>query len=571
MYSLKVVYSVRFFTYICFTIVSLLAFFWWFITFVFAEDEEPCEACNEPPELVQDYFDMMDVLIALIPTTPNKPSKSISWSSIWRETRTAASATEYAQEEIISPDIPFLDTVFVDIDMYFEMEVMQRDYEKTMKIRDKLAEQIGKMVDARRHTDIVPHDVWEKLDKELKKMWFFFLKKDNNGKYAFENDKKTYAVFANFLWRLHQLYQESYKQKRWRKYLKNVGKWFEQTDEKSREKAIKSIRDEKITLFIQEVRKYIKFFLSKSENNTEQITDFFLYIDHDYMPYILYVREIHDKYRCTMWLATNKCNETWQQARKDISYLKKKRWSDAKKAWNTFVSARWRLKWVFGLWNAQDKTAAKQRQQALLHSYRWKEVSDEHKRWHIVSFGLNWSPVTAQWLSQWLKDVWKNMSDSTKTTVSSISHKVKWTLKSLSAKPLPKKSFDMWETKTIDAKKAVLESLKDDIEARERFQQLYLRNQEQEKEWKAEISHMQNAFYDVLALQDEIQTDNVFIDVRRVTQQFPTLSAMVYKNIDIIGDKNDNNKDQDGLYNAMGKVCLEKQCTNLEGKKCRAE
>ena len=546
-------------------------FFWWSFFGVLAEDEEPCEACDESPKLVQDYFDMMDALIELLPTTPKEKSKSVSWSSIARETGTAKSAVEYSQKDIIPPYIPFLESVFIDIDMYFEMEAIQRDYEKTMKISDTLAEQVGKMVDAKRHVDVVPHEVWEKLDKELKKIWIFSLQKDSSGKYAFEDDKKTYAVFANFLWRLHQLYQESYRQKRWRKYLKNVGKWFEQTDEKSRAKAIQSIRDEKVTIFVQELRKYIKFFLWKSQNDTEQVTDFFLYIDRELLPYPLYVWQVHDEYRCTMWLATNKCNQTRQEVRKNMSYLKKKRWADAKRAWNTFISARGRLKWVFGLWSAEDKKAAKQRQQSLLHSYWWREVSDRDKWWNIVSLWLNWSPTTVKWLVQGVKNTWKNMSDNAKSRASSISSKVKWTLKSLSPKPLPKQSFDMWETKTIDAKQAVLESLEGDIKERERFQQLYLRNYEKEKEWKTEIWHMKNAFYDVLKLQDEMQVDNVFIDVRRVTQQFPALSAMVYKNIDIIWDKNDQKKNKDALYNAMGKLCAEKQCTNLEGKKCWAE
>ena len=264
-------------------------------------------------------------------------------------------------------------------------------------------------------------------------------------------------------------------------------------------------------------------------------------------------------YRCTMWWATNMCNKTRQEVRKDISYLKKKTWTDSRNAWKTFVDAWWRLRAVFGIGSKEDKKAIKQRENALLHSYRGKDVSKQQRRQKFNrTYEKRWSPLSTKSLVHIIKENWKLESWIWKEFL--WNHDI--LSKAKSKKPLPARRFDLQKTQTIDAKRAVLEALSDNIEEREKFKQLYLKNQERSYEWQKNISQMKTAFYDVLRMQQTMEQENVFIDVRRVTQQFPALSAMVYQNINLIGDKWDEGK----LYNAMWYVC-EQQCTNLNGKK----
>lgn len=75
------------------------------------------------------------------------------------------------------------------------------------------------------------------------------------------------------------------------------------------------------------------------------------------------------------------------------------------------------------------------------------------------------------------------------------------------------------------------------------------------------IKEFQAVFAEALGVQYAMEQKSVFTDIRRVTMQFPALSASVYKNISMLGKKNDEGT----LYNAMGKLC-ELQCTNVQGK-----
>lgn len=67
------------------------------------------------------------------------------------------------------------------------------------------------------------------------------------------------------------------------------------------------------------------------------------------------------------------------------------------------------------------------------------------------------------------------------------------------------------------------------------------------------------AFTSVLDVQYQLSTEQaLFTDVNRVTKRFPQLSASVYKNIALIGDKNEA-----GVYSSMIQVCSA-QCENLD-------
>ena len=73
------------------------------------------------------------------------------------------------------------------------------------------------------------------------------------------------------------------------------------------------------------------------------------------------------------------------------------------------------------------------------------------------------------------------------------------------------------------------------------------------------VESFQATFKNILALQNQLQTEQVFSDPKRVTKKFPALSAAVYKNMEIIGKKNAEKT----VYSNMGKVC-ELQCENIE-------
>jgi len=541
-------------------IIILLSVILWSHSSVFAQD---CPACDMPPPHLQMYEGVMSELISYIETTPK------AWPDGWTgkvglaiTSALDATLTSTALARILPLHI--LWDVFGSIQMLAGSQTLVRDRETLIRIDRNIGIQTLSMIQWSRNTDPMPDAVLAKIDWSLKKLEYVQLRKGSNGEYVMKTKWKNWATYgdlATLLWQLNFFYKQIHLSKRYNPLLKDVGAWYRKTDNDIDDAGAKSFVPEDLQKFILQINAMVGQTFAPLYGffqwPAHEWLDF--WEDGEYIDLYVTIRTTQQQYECSIGLKSE-CSERKEIRKESLALAKDRIINDGEDAIRTFKDARWRLKGALWGWTAADQKAALQRKQSLTYSQRWSAAWEEKRKLLEVDSHIEPAPQSVSSLWKSISRVWKKKADTLgedgQKTISSSTP---------SNQPLAnsQKDAQLYEEDPL----TILQQQIDELakQPQNKFTQAWvgIKNTSSQIVLEQQAERLQLTFLSVLSAQENMQQVSIFTDVKRTTHRFPLLSAVVYKNINIIGDKNDVGK----LQNAMGSVC-EQQCSNL-GPTCR--
>lgn len=543
-------------------IITLLTTLW-VHNHVFAQD---CPVCDMPPPHLQIYEWVMDELIGYIATTPKTPPEWNVWN-IWLAITSAldASLTSLTIARILPVQV--LSDLFGWVQLLAGSQTMVRDRETLLRIDRRIGLQTLSMVQASRNTDSIPDSVLVQIDASLQKLGFVKLKKNAQGKYIMRTIRvngATYGDLASLLWQLNFMYKQIHLNKWYHPLIKDVGAGYRKTDKEQDDGWSRSFDPEDLQRFILSTNAIVDQTFAPLYGffrwPTHERLDFWLPNDEkNYINLYLTIWEVQKQYECSLGLKSD-CSERKELREESLTLAKDHLINDGNNAIKTFKDAWWRLKWALGGWSAADQKAAQQRKQALLYSQRWPIAGEEKRRLLDVDTHIEPVPQTVSSLRKSLTRVFQKKANKLWQDEQPYPNSSQ-----PSTQPIAnsQKDAQLYNDDPYSILQEQINTLAD--QPKDKFTQEWigLKNTKGQIVLEQQTQRLQQSFLSVLWLQEAMQQESIFTDVNRTTHRFPLLSATVYKNIDIIGTKNDNGM----LYNAMGTVC-DQQCSNL-GPTCR--
>ncbi len=541
-------------------IIISLSVLLWSHSGVFAQD---CPACDMPPPHLQMYEGVMSELISYIETTP----KSWSDGGTWRVALAITSAldatlTSTALARILPLHVMW--DVFGSLQMLAGSQTLVRDWETLIRIDRNIGIQTLSMIQWSRNNDPMPDAVLAKIDGSLKKLWYVSLRKGSNGAYIMKGQGKNWATYWELAMLLRQLnffYKQLHLSKRYNPELKDVGVGYWKTDKDLDDAGAESFDKEDVQKFILQTNAMV-------DQTFAPLYGFFKWPAHEWLDFgetnkyadlYLTIWTIQQQYECSIGLLSE-CSE-WKEIREESLALAKDRIiNDGENAIRTFKDARWRLKGALWWGSAADQNAANQRKQALTYSQRWIIAWEEKRKLLEVDTHIEPAPYS-------VSSLWKNISKARKKKSDTLGEDELFDPNSSAPSNQPlansQKDAQLYE----DDPMTILQQQMDELakQPQDKYTQawVWIKNSSSQIVLEQQSQRLQQTFLSVLSAQGNMQEKSIFTDVKRTTHRFPILSAVVYKNINIIGDKNDKGR----LQNAMGTVC-EQQCSNL-GPTCR--
>ncbi len=366
----------------------------------------------------------------------------------------------------------------------------------------------------------------------------------------------TYGDLAMLLRQLNFFYKQIHLSKRYNPELKDVGAWYRKTDKDLDDAGKESFDKEDVQKFILQTNAMI-------DQTFAPLYGFFQWPAHErldfweknkYVDLYLTIWTTQQQYECSIGLLSE-CSERKEIREESLALAKDRIINDGEDAIRTFKDARWRLKGALWWGSAEDKKAANQRKQALIYSQRWSAAWEEKRKLLEVDTHIEPAP-------QSVSSLWKSISKVRKKKTDRLGEDEQYDPSSSTPSNQPlansQKDAQLYE----DDPMTILQQQVDELakQPQDKFTQAWvgIKNTSSQIVLEQQTQRLQQTFLSVLSAQDNMQERSIFTDVKRTTHRFPILSAVVYKNINIIGDKNDP-----GLQNAMWSVC-EQQCENLD-------
>lgn len=573
-----------------------------FLLFSSIASAQGCQTCDQPPQELQKYFDVIDKLLDALQVNQPNLNTSNQFAQDGKEIIFAVKAgvQSAAMTVMLSLILP-AHTVFFDtrgeVKTLASNESRRRDREFLTQIDRKIMIKALAIAKNGYMGKKVPKQLLENSDTIIQQLWYVEFNKANLGSYVMFLQGVTYDELLGVYRHLNNVYKTLHRAWRYRTDLADIGSEYQLVDSNEKQEVIKKAEREPLQRFLSKIEHLVASTFDETNQELRWPLNMRLNFKDDYIKFATTVREIQQAYDCSTW-PKDVCNTTWTdtvnssrentkgRVHKDLTSVKK-----------TFTLALSRLKGALRSKNPKYKKAANQREAALLNSIYWGDIPPERK-WFVNDNSEvenpEWVPGIVSdnpymdnganfWAKIKLKASTEELAVDTQTLVKQIEDSQRLCQQDPSVdcsndlyygatrSQVPQAADQDNPNKYADqgSKEAALQEYKPDLkQTRRNDQEIDTRGILADQMSKNQIDAVKNVFVSVLQLQTEKQVESVFLETKRVTKQFPVLSAAVYRNIDLRGKKNEPGNTQAAtIYNSMGKIC-ELQCTNLQGR-CR--
>lgn len=552
---------------------------WWLSVFAQADS---CPACGEAPEGVASYVETMFQMIQLLPIDSSGNQQSVDQNirqSLQEQVESRKALTIAVSNEITTSHL--WAWTFDDLSMAYNTQSVQRERRTFEQVQAFLQHRIHQMAWASRHNDTITQEDMDTFNDLLQQLGYvrlrttsYLTEQGTSDEYNLKIQGSKYTDMAKILWQFHHMMKALHQVGWYRGTLQHVWAWTIRTNHPNPEIWREEYEREQLDHFAQQLLLLVGDTLWKNTVSKDTNALDFLEFTNQYSDFFAHVRQVQDDYQCSVWLSTNVCNEAWQNIRQQVAEVFEQRVNnDMKQSWNSMKESWWRLKAMLWMWTSEDKLAYRQRKTALANAWWWRDTEQDGK---LFAF----SPSS--------HELWKNIQDSYKKSSDYVGAQVDTIKKffqekkfnkrqnkvakhlensslSLDDNPFAEDYIDRKLYDTLEDKKSLFDAYEIAQEALARYEQneSVINNFRRNLSLDQRAESLKDVFASVLVAQEEMVVSSVFTDVRRTTTQFPALSKVIYKNMDMLWKKNDEN----WMYYAMGQVC-ELQCSNLNWKKC---
>lgn len=564
--------------------------------------QQDCPACDKAPKEIETYFAVMKAILNNIPIDARKNPDDTVVKDISAGARAAFDAVAITTLLWFGLPTKTVGDVFGEIKVQFMSKAMRRDRQRYVDMDYAIAQRLVGLQKNSHYTTKVPRDVLINIDSELKKLWYIRLAELSPNEYRLEHNRANYLQIIEMLWKINGFYKTLHQADWYHHTLKDIWKGEllakltplqekklgtsaigERPSEQAANTVLLNARATNISNLTDTLLSFCKYQIN---SNGERICILIKVLDlweakepTSKVPLYTKIWSIEDAYDCAVGIK-NVC-EWWAEVRKESFALMKDRGiNDIEKAYQVFLDAWSRLRGIAFSPNEKDKKASNKRKEQLTTSY-WGPTphrTEQDKKMFGVNADIEPAPQSVKALWKWISnardrrdevfsqqgitEIWWNVSSWSKREIKKRLDPNIW----FKIEPLTENASNPNRFASEETKKARLKELEDELLAKQWYtwgDTLDQRNSVQQSIYQRHIQEFQDTFTEALSLQYKKEQNSVFTDVHRVTMQFPALSAAVYKNIAMLGKKND----QGTLYNAMWSLC-ELQCTNVQGK-CR--
>lgn len=459
----------------------------------------------------------------------------------------------------------------VEFDVLDSSKARKRDWELLKQKDTEIKDALQKIVSEKMTSRIVPESLVTTINSEFESLWYMNLwtKWD-----TFIIAEKSYAEVAWMLWQLNAVFKELHGNSWFHGDLQDIWTSEKVWNQKDPEEAIFALKLEKYWIVLRRVHEITNRHLLelsdwKAGDSFERIA-----FTNGKKDFVTEIRQIQQDYNCAYWIKSQcddsiawwwkkAAEEWWEEVRETVM-------TDWGNAIDTFKTSFSRLKWALFIWNDDDKDAAAQRQNQLLWSYyttdlpeykKWRELPWDEKDANVTPTPVDWTTLkkffirrfktfpidlvatgdpTPRRLTSWVQFVWSMTKKEWRND---------FFAKTKEEKEAFIEKFEEWE---VSAKKY-------------RWDEESIDQRSILSSWseKVEVASFRAAFDDVILMQREFEKQTILVDPLEFTNQFPALSQSVYKNMQLIGTK----EDEDKWYHSMWNVC-KAQCAESHNWRC---
>ncbi len=552
-----------------------------------SESQEECHSCNTMPSQLEDYIEVMKELVQILDQTPDVALPGIRVPS-FTENYLKKVLQQTVLSQGISPMITVLEStavaysdIHLNTAMLFGSKSIKRDRDRLEDLDVLLMQKAMAMWTAGSYYKPVPKDKLDKFDAKLKKLKYISLAKT----WWSYNFKKTYGALLKTLWNLQNFYKDLHLRRWYTEQFRDLGDNFYKSYVDANDQKSDMIQNELAKQLVARVdvlvKAYLKEWIDNGENWKQVST-----LDINVPRLLAHIRSIEHDYRCSIG-AKNQCEGLAKIHKDSWNLMKNRVQNDTSTAMNTFKAAISRLKGEFrSEATDEDKLAAEQRKQSLLHSQWW--YNGGRQKWfdfvddHISVDDAASTKAAAKDISQRWKTNFKNDQRATRlgaTAPSVDRHRNTWGFGKVSTTPdMNEKWWSRtdrkypWMFATDEAKVDFFTTIVDEYEWQ--LQTSNLDAISANTQWNQQkylvaqmVGSMQSSFDQILWVQDSRRTQAIYTDPSQVTYIFPHLSQAVYKSIEMIGEKNKETPEWPSLVKWFGEMC-ELQCPGLWWKRC---
>lgn len=539
-----------------------------------------CSTCTKPPADLELYFTTMDKLLGVLDTPPYA---QWTWNQFTEDAKEVAFSIKSAVESIgattMMSSVLFFHTAFLD--MWAEIRTLawtaarRRDREQLLDYDRKIMQKWLTMGQRAYVGKNISEDQLKKIDEILKPLQFVELNK-TWWSYISLLKQATYDDILSMYRNLNYLYKKLHQKKWFHRDLEKIGTEYDVADELKKAETVEKPEREALQNYRNDLQYMVEAIFLEEQQENRGVSAPLLTFKEDYKLFAAYVWQIQQEYACAIG-TKNQCDTTWRAAIAESRKNTKGRTADVQKSMTMFANAWARLKGAFW-WGGTDAIkAAQQREEALLESFYGWDVPPERKwfdnnpgladgknagisvLWHL---NIEETSVETQGLVRRLQDAFKKQDDGTREPREQLSDAV-----SLSNVPQDDAQADANKYPDREKKSTILKEYIETPQATRRLEQeISLQWISAAIERKTKEDWASITFKNIFVLQQDRERNMVFSNVRSATVLFPVLSAAVWRNIELWGDKNEpSGEDGSTIYNSAGKIC-ELQCSNLQGK-----
>ncbi len=551
---------------------------------------QSCASCSSAPENVRTYFEMMDALITLMEQPPWDVANQWSilfdeWDEQWPTdirawliniTNRLSRDLEVAKLVTWNYLIPHLAwTTFNELKILAAWPTMQRDRALLLQIDERISDAFVTMYSWNYLTIWLPDAVLNQIDEILQTTEYMRLR-ENFGVYNMQQSWAQYRDFWFMLWQLNWIFKEIHANIWYQDELRDATSEYLIANLDDPDEATEHPVNVQLAWVYKSIQALIQKYMAQLTNERTWPSFERIEFDDEAFKFLAAIWHTQSEYACAVWVR-NLCDEWWRATVEESwNYTKNIFMQDAQSAINTFKEAFSRLKGVLFVWSPEDKAAARQRQNELMHS-RYAQGLPSHIEWWNQSEGGIDANVPASWQSGgWIRRLltratnnrfiqvsWTSWDSATARFISGWVELVKNLLKR------DKNNAENFQSQS--EKNDKLEEIRDYIkEVTDTVwwsETMDLRSFINQTDVQRETLSFQNTYRSMKSFQVSLTQQAIMMDPYEFTKQFPALSNAVHQNIRLIGTQSWE-WDTKWVYYYMGEVCSQQCAENLQWR-CR--
>lgn len=515
--------------------------------------------CYNTPTDIAQYTKIMQNIINILKSIP--AVEDTAW--LGDDTITSKTIAEEVNFDSLMTEFnkTFFDWNGVFDDYHFldaGSSTLKRDKDKINGIYSRLVETSIDILDKNLSKEIVPEEVYKRIDKELQKLWYIRLGKAwGADDYNMTRSKQNYSTLIKILIQLNQMYKQMYQEKFWTDSFEDLGSTTYDSYTSAGDTTADEIDNEKIRYLRDqvhelEVSQFVTAFDTIKNDSTPESE--FVTIETDKLLGI--VRNLENQYRCTHG-KQNVCSDGTKNIREWFTDLYENEIKkDTNKSIDVIKTATSRLKGALFGGSDDDKAAAKQRKEALV---AWYGANKDRPR--------SWATSLSQ--------IGRQLANGVRSNID----KVTWR-DGVKRSSQQAQNLDQWDGTVsheenykytwTKEKEDFIASIKEEKEAEEVLPGAGLINNlnaNQARIANYRVQKIRNTFDTYAVTKKNAWTnDLIYLDVQEMTKQAVWLSVNVHATANRLGDYDEKEK----INYTLAKMC-EEQCSNLPNKKCRLE